>query len=70
MSEAAEEAPDAEVGGKRERSNELAVGDRSAATAGTDRQVVGDPQEGEIAPLQPCHGLILSRGCASKVGPR
>jgi len=65
-----EEVPDVEAGCKRGRSNEVAVGDRPAATTGTDGHVADDPSEGAIAPSQPCHGLIASRGCASQVALR
>jgi len=40
-----QEFTDVESDCKRGRSNEVAVGDRSAATVGTDRQVADDPYE-------------------------
>ena len=63
----ADEHLDALTGNKRERSNEVAIGDTSAATASSDRHVADDPCDGTTAPLRPCRGLILSRGCASQV---
>ena len=49
-----------EAGSKRGCSNVVAVGDRLAATAGTDRHVADDPREGLAGPSQPCHGPIPS----------
>ena len=61
-----EEVPDVKSGSKRGNSNEVAVGDRSAAMAVTDRQVADDPCEGAVTPSQPCRGQIPSRGGASQ----
>ena len=48
------------VGSKRERPNEVAVDDRSAATAESDRHVADEPREGQMSPAQPCHSHIAS----------
>ena len=55
---------DVQVGDKRGRSNEVAIGDTSAATSSSVRHIADDPCEGMVAPFCPGHGLIPSRGCA------
>ena len=58
------------VGGKRERSNQVAIDDNVAATGSTDRHIPDNPSEGAVRPLRTCHGLIPSRECASQVALR
>ena len=65
-SDVAAEHLDVHAGDKRERTDEVAVGDRPAATASSDRHVADEPHEGAVISLQSCLSLIPS--CARTVG--
>ena len=55
-----DERVDAHVGDKRERSNEVAIQNRSAATSGSGRHVLDNPHEGAKNHAQPRHALCAS----------
>ena len=56
-----------QAGDKRGHAEEVAIGNRSAATPGSARHVPDDHPQGVDSPFRACHAFIISRECASQV---